>query len=229
MDKSLFDICKGKKYTYIENTLSLILFVDAVTYTKSVSNSIWAIFSCIVELPPIVRCSFENILFHSLWSGNDIDFDLFLYKYNNELDEIIKNGLIINNTKYNIRILGFIGDSPARSKVLNTIQFNGYYGCLMCLHPTSRNSKNTTQIYPLLENVQLRTDKIYKQQVKFSLENGVCYFGVKGDTFISNWIDIPSSVLLDYMHLCLIGSFKSMVNNLFDSKNKYESYYLGKF
>lgn len=99
-----------------------MLFTDAVTYTKSVSNSIWAIFSCVVELPPIVRCSFENIIFHSLWAGDDVD-------------------------RYNIRILGFIADNPARSKVLNCMQFNGYYGCLMCLHPTRRNSKNSAQIY----------------------------------------------------------------------------------
>jgi len=224
----LFDICEGTKYTYIENTLSLVLFTDAVTYTKSVSNSIWAIFSCVVELPPIVRCSFENIIFHSLWAGDDVDFNLFLKKYNNELDEIISNGITINNTRYNIRILGFIADNPARSKVLNCMQFNGYYGCLMCLHPTRRNSKNSAQIYPLINKIELRTDKLYMEQVTLSVETGGCVYGIKGATYMSKWIDIPSCVLLDYMHLCLIGSFKCMINNLFDSKNKFESYYLGK-
>ncbi len=97
----------------------------------------------------------------------------------------------------------------------------------MCLHPTVRNSKNTGQVYPLIEKIKLISDKMYLDQVALSIQENKYIYGIKGPTYVSNWTDIPSSILLDYMHLCLIGSFKTMKNNFFDSKNKNESFYLG--
>ncbi|RNA17405.1 hypothetical protein BpHYR1_013018 [Brachionus plicatilis] len=71
----------GESYIYKKNCLNLILFVDSVTYNKSGTNSIWNILSAIVELPPILRASFENIIFNSSWTGSQPDFNLWLQKY----------------------------------------------------------------------------------------------------------------------------------------------------
>lgn len=226
-EQGLVDICSGTKYVYEENCINLILFADAVTYTKSVSRSMWAIFSCIAELPPILRSSYENIIFHSIWSGPDIDFNLFLKEYNSEIDLLIKSGVKYKSISIKVKVLGFIGDAPARSKALNTKQFNGTYGCLMCLHPTERNSKNRAQIYPVIYNLKLRTDDLYLDQVKKAIDTNECYMGVKGFSYFSNWISIPSCVIYDYMHLSLIGTFKHIVNMLLE--NCQTEYYLGIF
>jgi hypothetical protein len=232
-DQFIQDLTNGSNYKPKDNQISLILFVDAVTYVKSVNRSMWAIFSCIAELPPSLRHSSENIIFHSIWSGAGIDFNLFLEVYNKAIDEIVNEGIFFEGKHINVQILGIIADSPARSKICNTIQFNGKFGCNFCLHPTARNTNNTGQIYPLMENIKLRTNKRYKRHLKKAIEQLV-YKGIKGATYLTKWILMPNEILLDYMHLCLIGSFKSIISNLFDSKYKnkdlgFGSFYLGKY
>lgn len=185
----------------------------------------WAIFSCVAELPQIIRRSHENIIFHSLWSGPNLDFNMFLKEYNSQKDDIVKNGLFVNGIKIIVDIHGFIADSPARSKALNCKQFNGKYGCIMCLHPTTRNS---TKIYPLLPNIRLRKESTYLKHLKQCLEQDRPVKGIKRETYLNKWLNIPTSILIDYMHLCLIGTFKGMINNLFNTKNRNEPFYLGK-
>lgn len=225
------DICNGSNYKLEENTITLILFVDAVTYTKSVANSMWAMFSEIVELPPILRTSYENIIFHSLWSGDLNDFNLYLEKYNSEIDEIIKNGILINGLLVKVKIHGFIADTPARCKALNCIYFNGNYGCIFCYHPTGRHSNKKTIIYPIkaYNNIKLRNLNDYLNDLNTAIETGKLVNGVKGETYLYNWISIPYSVIIDYMHLCLIGTFKKIISDLLNSINKKQPYYLGKF
>lgn len=221
----LSDICNGSNYIIEDNTINLILFVDAVSYNKSGATSMWAVFSSIVELPPILRCSYENILFHSFWSGPDIKFNLFLEKYNSEIDQLIK-GFDFNGLKLKVKIHVFIADGPGRAKCLNCHQHNGAYGCIFCLHPTARHKKTT--VYPLLDNIYLRTHAAYVNQVNKAIEINKPVMGVKGPTYVSNWLAIPDFVILDYMHLCLIGSFKWYVNHICDSaKSKSKPYYIG--
>jgi hypothetical protein len=208
----------------------LVLFADGVTYSKSAAKQMWAIFACIPELPPMLRFSYENILFVSLWSGPNLDFNLFFKEYT-EIDDLIINGLVFNQILLTFSIHAFIGDSPARSKVCNSMQHNGYFGCLMCLHPADRSSKKRTTIYPLLkESIKIRTNKLYALQANEADNTGNVVAGIKGSTYLSNWITIPDSVLFDYMHLCLIGTFKSLIMSFFKSNNHArKEFYLGNY
>ena len=81
--------------------------------------------------------------------------------------------------------------------------------------------------------INFRTNKRYKRHLKKAIEQLV-YKGIKGATYLTKWILMPNEILLDYMHLCLIGFFKSIISNLFDSKYKnkdlgFGSFYLGKY
>lgn len=136
----------------------------------------------------------------------------------------------------------FIADSSARSKVCNSTQFNGKYGCLKCLHPTIHNNSHT--IYPTLKKLQsiqrtkdhpnkyddlnsfeLRSAQRYKTQVTKAGANA--YEGIKGHTHLSKWISIPMGVYLVKMHLSDIGTFRTMFNAFFDIKNKKEIFHIG--
>ena len=78
----LSDLMNGEAYVYEENMFNLVLFADAANYNKSGNRSMWAVFSTLVELPPILRSSYENIIFHSSWTGSNPDFNLYLEFYN---------------------------------------------------------------------------------------------------------------------------------------------------
>jgi hypothetical protein len=216
------DICNGKNYKLEENTINLILFTDAVTYTKSVDNQMWAIFTALVELPPALRSSYENIILNSIWSGDLDDFNLYLKEYNSEIDELLKDGIKFKDLLIFVKVHVVIGDTPARCKALNCIYFNGNFGCIMCYHPTARHSNRKTIVYPFkdFQNIKLRKQSNYLNDLNLAITTGVVQYGVKGNTHLYNWISLPDSIIIDYMHLCLIGSFKRIICFLFETKNK---------
>ncbi|CAF1044996.1 unnamed protein product [Brachionus calyciflorus] len=219
------DVTSGLSYEYDPNLISLILFADGVQYNKSGANSIWVLLSSIAELPPLLRNSFENIVFHSLWTGAAPDFNLWL-NIEKEIDSLINQGFEWKGRTIKLRILAFIADSPARAKACNTVQFNGYHGCIKCLHPAEYC--NRVIIYPNIPKVELRSNTKYLEQVEKALTDNVYYEGVKGYSHLSNWIKIPDDVIFDYMHMCLLGTFKRMFLSFFDSSNWREPFYLNK-
>ena len=203
------DMINGAAYSYEKDTYNLILFADAANYTKSGNKSFWAIFSSIVELPPLLRDSYENIIFHSMWSGSNPEFNIFLEKYNEEIDEVVifdlkfkflllnlnifisnhfiqilKEGIYIKslNKKLKIRIHGFTGDTPARDKATNKKGFNGKFGCLNCLHPTEYKDNKT--IYPFITKIKLRTNTNYIQHLTEAEKTKNCYKGIKGFNYL---------------------------------------------
>jgi len=242
MDKNtLSDVMNGAAYTFEPCTLHLILFADAATYNKSGNRSQWFVFSALVELPPILRYTEENIIFHSSWSGSNPDFNTYFEKYNGEIDILLKNGLLINKTHYKFKVHLFIADAPARAKGCVCSSFNGKYGCIKCMHPTIYKTKT---IYPKLKTVQnfevirrnregeiisrtkpfkelksinIRSNSMYNEQVLRALQTGNPHLGIKGYSYLSNWIRIPRMVIFDKMHMSDIGTFKTMFNNFFDS------------
>ena len=229
----------GRAYTFEKDTLNLILFADAASFNKSGNRSMWAIFSTIVELPPRERSLPENIIFHSCWTGSINDFNVYLSDYNKEIDYILENGVKFDGTIFRIKIHLFIADAPARAKACNSNQFNGKFGCLKCLHPTIHSS---TTIYPSLKQIQkyeadknmsitttigLRDHTKYLSQVKLAEETDYVFEGIKGKSKLADWIRIPDAIYLDKMHMCDIGSFKTIFNNFFEKKNKREPFYLG--
>ena len=98
---------------------------------KSSKSSFWAMISCICELPPIVRYSYMNMIMHFFISYSKPNLNNFLEKHMKDFESLLKNGLIIDAIgKLKVKIIGLVCDTPARSKILNTIQFNGKYGCI---------------------------------------------------------------------------------------------------
>ena len=123
-----------------ENTISLILFADGSGFRKSSSAAFWVI-SLIAELPPSLRSSYKNMINHFLFSSSKPSLQALFENNCDDFLRILKNGIFVNGEFFKIRVLGLIGDSPARSKLTFTKQFNGIFGCLHCLHPEEKWKK----------------------------------------------------------------------------------------
>jgi hypothetical protein len=115
--------------------LILIYFYSTKIQLKYNKDPLHAFFSTICELPPILRNSNKNIITHSLWTGSSPDFNNFLSRHNNQLDNLLKNGLLIDKLNMILQITChvFIADAPERASILNMNKFNGKYGCFMCI------------------------------------------------------------------------------------------------
>ena len=132
-------------------------------------------------------------------TGSNPDFNIYLEKYNNQIDYIREHGVNFNDKIYKFKIHILIADAPARAKACNMNQFNGKFACIKCLHPTFY--KNHTTIYPTLrilnalesddqksitKVINLRSKKDYLMQVDIAEDSNETYKGIKGKTYLAN-------------------------------------------
>ena len=82
---------------------------------------------------------------------------MFFKFFIEEINELFETGIIINGTNYKVIIGCCCLDSVARAKFLKIKQFNGDYGCTICLQKT----KNQRYLY--YETMVLRTFSHYKE------------------------------------------------------------------
>jgi len=132
---------------------------------------------------------------------------------------VLKNGMVVeNNQNINVKLVGVIADAPAMAKIVNMNQFNGYFGCVHCLHPGERLENFSKTVFPYSKTIKPRLNCDYLQQVNQAQVLNQTYMGVKGKCWISQFINIPENVILDYMHLSCIGVVKSLMFLWIDSK-----------
>ena len=79
----------------------------------------------------------------------------------------------------------------------------------------------------LFENAVERSDEQYKKDSKESMELNLVASGVKGICWLSYNLDIPSGLIVDYMHLVLEGTLKKILNLWLQSSNHGSRFYLG--
>ena len=83
----------------------------------------------------------------------------------------------------------FIADAPERASILNMNKFNGKYGCFMCIqqgenlvsNERGNNFKNTFKPNEMF----IRTEHKYAQQVQESIRKNEIFEGIKGSTYLS--------------------------------------------
>ena len=206
---------KSKQIAF--NTISLILFIDGAAFTNTGKESTWGIFAFIADLPPRIRNSFYNVLKIVLINSSLFSFNAIFEKQMKNFKELIKNGIQIGNTQFHIKIHSFIADCLGRTKLCNSKQFNGYFGCLHCLNRGVRVGRS--HCYPGIDAPN-RTTEDYERQVKDSS------YGIKGPSFLSEFISIPDDVIIDDMHLVDEGSIKQFLNLWFLPKNHRSPFYL---
>ena len=121
-------------------------------------------------------------------------------------------------------LLAGVFDLPAKAAVLNTVQFNGHYGCTYCKDKGSHF--NHRHIYPPTDSHQLRKETEMTQWALEAERLGKPVFGVKGSSILSGVINIPYGIPIDYMHAVLEGVVKTLLKCWFNQENHGRPYYL---
>lgn len=119
-------------------------------------------------------------------------------------------------------------DSVARPILQNMTQFNGQYGCSLCLHPGEQVEKGngTVRVYPYKEgphfsHMQCKGGFMYKKNKTVR--------DVKGPTCLINipHVDIISGMPPDHIHNVHFGVVRQMASMWLDSDNHDKPYYIG--
>lgn len=121
-------------------------------------------------------------------------------------------------------------DSVARPIFQNMTQFNGQYGCSLCLHPGEQVEKGngTVRVYPYKE-VPKRDHASTIRDAREALHTKKPVRGVKGPTCLIKipHFDIISGMPPDHMHNMHLGVVRQMASMWLDSENHEKPYYIG--
>lgn len=201
-----------------ENT-GLILCTDGVPIFKSSKGSLWPVYLMVTSIPPHLRMRAENLIVAGLWYGSiKPPMNILLRPILNSIQLISEVGVqCFDGSICRAKLLMGVFDLPAKACATNTKQFNGEYGCLYCFHKGERFHR--ARIYPPMANpCPLKTTEQILALASQAEESGEPKFGVKGKSILSEQLELPACVPVDYMHSILEGVFKQLMKFWFDSK-----------
>uniref|UniRef100_A0ABD2WUN9 DUF4806 domain-containing protein n=1 Tax=Trichogramma kaykai TaxID=54128 RepID=A0ABD2WUN9_9HYME len=97
--------------------------------------------------------------------GKPKSVEKYLHEFNEELEKLLENGLTIKNKHFEVRIMCFICDRPARAFIKCFKGHTGYYACERCEVPgtsTKEKGKRGSRItFPSVDDV-LRSDESFR-------------------------------------------------------------------
>ncbi|CAM4892675.1 unnamed protein product [Rotaria socialis] len=200
-----------------ENILSLILHLDGVGLTRSSKLKMWLFSGSIVELPPIFRYRRYNMILMSIWVAyTEPKPDLWLRPIISQIQSLKMQGIVINeNINYKLKIYGVTDDCPVLRLILNFISHNGYYCCWLCYVPGEHiGGKRQYKIeLPMI----MRNKSAYEDESNLAEEKNINVYGHLGVSVLSPILDIllPDAVIIDYLHVTLLGHGKALISNLY--------------
>ncbi|XP_048111205.1 uncharacterized protein LOC125302185 isoform X1 [Alosa alosa] len=237
---AISDIYDGVKYKALAgpgeilsnpNNLSYTFNSDGSPLFKSAKFSMWPIHIMINELPPAMRS--KHLILAGLWCGpREPLMEIFLKPFVEQAKKLANVGVTWRNqgelVKSKLVGLCCSVDSKARPQMLNTTQFNGYYGCSFCLHPGEIVGRVIK--YPVsADSYEDCTNEMMLQDMELAGRTGRTVRGVKGPTPLINlpYFDVVWGFVPDYMHATLLGVSRQITKLLVDSTSCREPYYVG--
>lgn len=177
-------------------------------------------YSSKIEFWPIVGRIVHNSIRYKpfpiafyLGKGKPSNLTIFFNGFIKELNDLNNNGININGKIFNVKILGFINDIPARAFIKCTKGHSGYYGCERCQIKGIYFKKRL--IFPFLLYPK-RTDESFRLQDQPQHHNG------QSTLLNCEKIDLIRDFILDSMHLVYLGVTKKLLNTYWipPSRNK---------
>lgn len=238
----LSDVTNGKVYqSMVENQIisdfdiTLQWNADGVDTFKSSKLSMCPIQIAINELPYRVRK--DNILLVALWCGSTKPvLDIFLKPFVDELRDLHEHGIDCLppnlNEAVNIKVHAILSpvDSVARCSLQNITQFNGKFGCSLCLHPGQhvKMGNGYARVYCGNEGIA-RTKEQHHRDAEQAVAENISINGIKGVSLLMllPTFNIAASFSPEYMHAVLLGVVKYFFFMWFDSKYYQCRWYIG--
>ena len=118
----------------------------------------------------------------------------YLDEFVKELNHLLENGVIIECEHFEIEVMCFICDTPARAFIKNISGHTGFYACERCTVKGSKSENRT--IFPSI-TAPMRTDESFRTQKQPEHHNGVSPL-----LKIVPAINMIFHFSLDFMHLC---------------------------
>ena len=222
---------KPGEFLSIPEHAGLIVNTDGVQPFHASKHSIWPVYLMVCNLPPNIRMNEKFILLAGVWFGpkKPKNISLVLQPVIDKI-KILSDKGISAHTPAGLKtiramLLAGIFDLPAKAMVLNTVQFNGNFGCNYCID-RGININPGQHVYPPDDSHTLRSGLNMKEWANQAESTGEHVFGVKGNSVLSGVVNIPFGAPIDYMHAVLEGVTKMFLKCWFNTKHHDKPYYL---
>ena len=185
----------------------------------------------LTSLPPALRMNVSNLILAGIWLGSvKPKMEMILDPVLEKLDVYGKKSIAISTDGgdkiIKVKLILCVFDLVARPLATNTVQFNGYFGCLYCLHEGVYKLKR--MLYPPLQHYMKRCKEDIERWATEAEDSGKPVYGIKSHSILSLYIDIVRDIPIDYMHMILEGISKMLLKYWSDGSFKDRRFYLGK-
>lgn len=180
--------------------LNLLINCDGLPLYKSSVKQFWPIL-CKVHNTPDIYKPFPVAVFCGNAKPNNLNS--YLKDFIKEMNELTREGVIIEERIFKVRIMCFVCDRPARSFLKCIKGHGGYNACERCLLPGQRYQNRT--VYPSA-NCYERTDTSFRAQ-----QDNEHHVGISPLVHLEPPIDMIKQFVLDFMHQGCLGVMKKMM------------------
>ncbi|KAK7880001.1 hypothetical protein WMY93_033332 [Mugilogobius chulae] len=231
--EDIYDAEVYKKLVYGDGPLidpkniSITWNTDGVPIFKSSKFSVWPFYCIINELSFMERTKRENMIFAGLWHGDSKpSMVTFLRPLSDTLRKLADNGILVQPAEltsepFVCKVLTIAGtcDLPAKALVLNSVQYNGKFGCRKCEQPgetVKTGERGHVHAFPYQHGDPkgpLRTNEKFALDMKNANDTKTTVKGVKGPCWLSKLksYDLIKGTAIDYMHSVLLGVMRLLM------------------
>ena len=188
---------------HMTSILKIDFNIDGVQIKKSSRKTMWPILCKVFyEFTPNIYKPFVVCIFYGNQKPKN-DFQYFK-SFICEINDLLKNGIIIESQTFSVEIRSFICDTPARAFIKSIKGHTSFNGCERC--DTVAKKVDNTTVYVSIGKKRSRED--FKSFV--DLDHHV---GVSPLTAIQPEINFINVFVLDSMHLLYLGIMLRLFEN----------------
>uniref|UniRef100_A0A182VVM0 Transposase domain-containing protein n=1 Tax=Anopheles minimus TaxID=112268 RepID=A0A182VVM0_9DIPT len=157
-----FRECLKQAYPAIHqfNSISIKINIDGLPVYNSSRDEFWPILFNIEEaadLQPMIIGIYSG-------KGKPSDINLFLNPFVDEMEDVLKHGVMINGHIISVSIRCFICDSPARAFIKGVANFNNQHGCQKCTTVGEYSYLSHCNYFPRMYCIK-RTDEGFRSKI----------------------------------------------------------------
>lgn len=183
-----------------KNMIQLGINVDGLPLTSSSKSSLWPILISFVNIQHLSQVVIPVGLYHGKYKKPTSSHD-YLNLFINEMKNILSDGIKINNKIFKFKVAQIVCDAPAKAFILNVKGHNAYHGCNSC---TVEGDFLHNRMAYLNIDASLRTDQSFREKKDEFYHKDI-------SPLEELPIDIPSVVVLKYMHNICLGVMKKLI------------------